>query len=115
METIGVWGGSLLMSSIGATLEQAGWQVVQVDPQAPDPVEQLHGLSPRAVLYDVAHAPIEFLLRLLGECPDLRLIGVDLDHDCMLVLSGRQPRLFTKEDILQVIQADAQENSYAGG
>jgi hypothetical protein len=104
MRTIVVCGDSLIMSSIGATLDRVG-QVVQLDADQPDAALRLRALSPEIVVFDLAHARADFALELLREYPALLLIGVDLDRDCMLVLSGRQPRLLTTDDLLKVIES----------
>ena len=106
MRTIVVYGDSLIMSSIGATCNRAG-QVIQLEADQPDAVQRLRALSPEIVVFDLAHARADFALELLREFPALLLIGIDLDRDCMLVLSGRQPRLLTTDDLLQVIESHA--------
>jgi len=106
MRTIVVYGDSLIMSSIGAALDRVG-QVVQLDADQPDTAQQLRTLAPEIVVFDLAHKRADFALELLLEYPALLLIGVDLGRDCMLVLSGRQPRLLTMDDLLQVIKSHA--------
>jgi hypothetical protein len=103
MRNIVLWGNSVVISSIGATLTRAGLRVVQLDPGQPDSAERLRAGCPRIVIFDRAFAPAEFAFRLLTENSDVLLIGIDLDRDSMLVLSGQQPRLLTTEDLLGLI------------
>ena len=57
------------------------------------------------ILFDLAAAQPEAAIPLLQEFPDLLLIGVDLANHQALVLSGEQPRLFTTDDFVKLIDA----------
>lgn len=97
-------GNSVLMSSLGATCRRAGFEVVTFDTNQADPADQLRHLSPDVILYDLAHPPADFVLKSLAQNPKRVLIGVDLDRDSMLVLSGLEERAVTTKDLLQVIE-----------
>jgi len=105
MQTVVLIGNSLLMSSIGASLQaSAGLQVLTVDAEVHDAAHRLGVLQPDVVLFDLGAAQPDFAVTLWKGQPDLLLIGVDLATNQALVLSGQRTRAYTTEDLLQVIQ-----------
>ena len=56
------------------------------------------------VLFDLAAAQPDTVISLLTELPDLLLIGVDLANHQALVLSGEQPKLFTTDDFVRLVE-----------
>jgi len=105
MQTVVLIGNSLLMSSIGASLQDcAGLQVLTVDAEVHDAAYRLGVLQPDVVLFDLGAAQRDFAMTLWKAQPDLLLIGVDLATNQALVLSGHRTRAYTTEDLLQVIQ-----------
>ena len=95
MRTVVLYGNSLVVSSIGASLQgRAELQVSCVDATLPD-----------VVIFDLAMAQPEFAMVLWKAQPRLLLIGVDLTTGQALVLSGQPSRLLTMDDLLQVIES----------
>ncbi len=106
MQTVALYGNSLVVSSIGASLQgRAGLQVLSVDATLPDATERLDALKPDVVVFDLAAAQPEFAIALWKARPRLLLIGVDLTTSQVLVLSGQPARLLTMDDLLQVIES----------
>jgi hypothetical protein len=103
-QTIVLCGDSVVMSSIGATCRRAGLEIMSLDTNQADPAEQLQRLAPGVILYDLAHPPADFVLKSLTQDPKRLLIGIDLDRDCMLVLSGKQERAVTTTDLVRMIE-----------
>jgi len=104
MQTIVLFGNSLLMSSIGASLQAcAGLQVLTVDAEVHDAADHVGTLRPDVVLFDLGAAQRDFAMTLWKAQPDLLLIGVDLATNEALVLSGHRTRAYMTEDLLQVI------------
>jgi len=105
MRTVALYGNSLVVSSIGASLQgRAGLQVFSIDATMPDAVSRLGALQPDVVIFDLAMAQPEFALALWKAQPRLLLIGVDLTTGQALVLSGQPSSLLTMDDLLQVIE-----------
>jgi DNA-binding NarL/FixJ family response regulator len=105
VQTVVVVGKSLLMSSIGASLQDcAGLQVLTVAAEVNDAAHRVGVLQPDVVLFDLGAAQPDFAVTLWKGQPDLLLIGVDLATNEALVLSGKRTRAYTTEDLLQVIQ-----------
>ena len=105
MRTVALYGNSLVVSSIGASLQgRAGLEIRCVDATLPDAASQLSALQPDVVIFDLAVAEPEFAIALWKAQPRLLLIGVDLTTGQALVLSGQSSRLLTPDDLLQVIE-----------
>jgi hypothetical protein len=110
MKTVVLFGSSLAVSSIGASLQgRAGLRVLAVDLDAsPAAVhgaaQHLAALRPDVVLFDLAAISSDFAIALWKEQPGTLLIGMDLLANQALVLSGHPARAHTTEDLLQVIQ-----------
>jgi len=103
--TVVLYGGNLVMATIGASLqEKPEFQVQQIEGLLPDIIDKLDAAPPDAILFDLAKAQPHFLIPLLRNHPKIMLIGVDLESNKMLVLSGEQSRLLTADDLVQVIE-----------
>src|SRR5512143_1895174 len=98
MRTVALYGNSLVISSIGASLQgRAGLEVKCVDATRPDAASQLTALQPDVVICDLAMAEPVFTIALWKARPRLLLIGVDLKTGQALVLSGQSSRLLTPD------------------
>jgi len=105
MQKVVLFGNSLVMSSIGASLQGcAGLQVMPVDAAMHNAAQRLGVLQPDIVIFDLATVRSDFAIALWKAQPDVLLIGVDLATKQALVLSGQPTRALTTEDLLQVIQ-----------
>ena len=109
--TVVLYGGNLVMSTIGASLEQKPeFRVQRIDGRLPGILDALEAALPDAVLFDLAAGQPDFAINLLRKHPTIMLIGVDLLDNKMLVLSGEQSRLLTADDLAQVMESgDAKE------
>lgn len=103
--TVVLYGGNLVMSTIGASLkEKPEFQVEEIKELLPDLLEKLEAAPPDAILFDLAQGEPHFAISLLRNHPRIMLIGIDLASNKMLVLSGKQSRLLTAEDLVQVMK-----------
>ncbi len=110
MRTVVLYGSSLALSSIGASLQTCvGLRVLAVDSEAPgaagahSAAQRLAALRPDVVLFDLASVRSDFAIELWKAQPGILLIGVDLLTGQALVLAGQSARAHTTEDLLQVI------------
>jgi hypothetical protein len=116
MKTIVLYGNSLVVSSIGASLQSCpDVQVLTVDATLPGADQRLSSLQPEIVVFDLAETRPELMIRLWKSQTHLSLIGVDLAESQALVLSGRPARILTLHDLLQVITSQADDNSILNG
>ena len=96
-------GDSVVLASVRASLEKCPrLQVVSVPASPATTAKELDVLSPAVVLLDLSMVTMEFAFALLREWPDLLLIGLDSGGDKLLVLSGRQARTLTTEDLIKL-------------
>ena len=115
VKTVVLFGRSLAVSSIGASLKGcAGLRVLAVEAGVPDAARRLAALRPDVVLFDLAAIPSDFAVALWKARPGTLLIGVDLLTDRALVLAGRTARAHTTEDLLDVFQRGKRGHGDAG-
>ncbi len=113
--TVALYGSNLVMSTIGASLqEKPEFQVQQIHGLLPDIIDKLDVPLPDVILFDLAAAQPHFAIPLLRNHPTIMLIGVDVKSNKMLVLLGEQSRLLTADDLVQVIEGGAAQMSSLG-
>ena len=106
--TVVLYGGNLVMSTIGTILqEKPEFQVQQIEEVLPDIIDKLEADPPDVILFNLAKAQPDFAIALLRNHPTIMLIGVDIESNKMLLLSGEQSRLLTTDDLVQAIQGGA--------
>ena len=107
---VALYGSNLVMSIIGASLqEMPEFQVQQIQGSLPDIIDKLEAPPPGVILFDLAEAQPRFAVPLLRDHPTIMLIGVDVRSNKMLVLFGEQSRLLTADDLVQVIEGGASQ------
>ena len=104
MPKVVLYGNSLALSGVGASLEaHPGLHVVRVD--ATDrSAEALHELEPDVVVFDLATAQPD-VVALWRRDPPVLPIGVDLLKHQVVVFSGKPSRALTTDDLLRVIES----------
>jgi hypothetical protein len=102
-------GESLLIESIEASLrDREGVEIVLLDNSQPSADQVLNKLSPDVILFDLTPSQLSRMFSFLGTHTDVVLIGLDLNRDLALFLSGEWRRLPTVADLMQVIEARIQ-------
>jgi len=105
--TVMLYGTNLVISSIVATLKSTPeLHVKQIEGSFPSNLNNLGGDPPDVILFDLVRGQPHFAISLLRNHPGIILIGIDLASNKMLVLSGKQSRLLTAEDLVQVMKGD---------
>ena len=113
--TVALYGSNLVMSTIGASLqEKQEFQVQQIQGLLPDFIDRLEAPPPDVILFDLAGTQPNFAVPLLRSHPTIMLIGVDVKNNKMLVLFGEQSRLLTADDLVQVIEGGVSQVSLLG-
>ena len=101
---VALYGTNLVMSTIGASLQQKPeFQVQEIKGLFSDIMDKLDAAPPDVILFDVASAQPDFAIPLLRKHPTILLIEVDLTNNKMLLLSSEQSRLMTTDDLAQII------------
>jgi hypothetical protein len=105
MRTVALFTNSLVVSSIGASLEgRAGLQVVRVDPALPGAMRRLSRLRPDIAIVDLSTAQSDLSISLVRQNPGLMVIGVGPSSKELLVLSGHTTGVLTTDDLVQLIE-----------
>ena len=112
IRTVVLYGSDLVVSTVGENLRgRQEFQIFQIDPLLPDALQRLDAARPDVVLFDLAGAQLDFPIAALRKNPGLLLIGVDVGSDKMLVMSGKESRLLTTEDLVRMMET-GKSNSY---
>jgi hypothetical protein len=105
MKKVVLYGKSLLISSIGASLEGCpNLEVLPIDPCGPDVQQQMGEIQPYAVIFDLAATQPGFSIALWKTQPDLLLIGLDLKTGQAQVLSSQSAEVLTTADLIRLLQ-----------
>jgi hypothetical protein len=98
-----VYGNSLVVEGVGASLRRAGgFDVFSVDPPLPGPPE-LEDMAPDLVLFDVEGQHPEPVLALLESLPDLLVLGLSPDGNVARLWSGRRYHDLTTGDLAALL------------
>ncbi len=109
VRVLALCGESLLIDGIEASLQgREGVEVVLLDTSQPDAVQALDRLSPDIIVFDLTPSQLNCVFSFLRTHTDIILIGLDLDRDLALFLSGEWRMLPTVADLMQVIEARIQ-------
>jgi len=110
MRKVLLYGNSLIVSTIAASLQECGdLELVRVaaDPDHPaglaEAAAQLGAFEPVTIVFDRATARPDFAMALLDGHPQVLLIGVDPATHQALVWSGRQAAAVVSADLVEVI------------
>ena len=96
-----LYGNSLIVGSIGASLKQS--PQFEVIPILPAQQNELEALEPNAVLFDLEAARPEVAFAMLEKRSDMTLIGVSPDSNLVKVWSWRQLRELSTQDLMEVM------------
>lgn len=103
---VALLGRSLILASVGKRLEaNHHLHVVTLDGPAPEPV--LAALDPDVVLVDLDAMDTVDAVALADDRPDTLLVGLEASGARLLVLTGRQARMLTTEDLVLLIERRA--------
>ena len=99
-------GNSLLVSGLQASLEgDPGLEIQQIEPQEESIHARVKLWKPDILIIEKALLREKVSLSILNDFPNVRIIGVDLDENRLLVLYGLASEHPSMEELLQVIAA----------
>ena len=102
-------GESLLIEGIEASLrDREGVEIVHLNTSQPTAVQALDTLSPDIIVFDLTPSQLSNVFTFLRTHTNAVLIGLDLDRDQALFLSGEWCMLPSVADLMQVIEARIQ-------
>ena len=109
MRVLALCGESVLIEGIEASLKgREGVEIVMLDTSLPGAVQVLDKLSPDIIVFDLTPNQLNCVFSYLRTHSDVLLIGLDIDSDTALFLSGEWRMLATVADLMQVIEASNQ-------
>ena len=109
VRVLALCGESLLMEGIEASLRgREGVKIVLIDASRPDALKVLNKLTPDIIVFDLIPSQMICVFAVLRTHTDVVLIGLDIDSDLALVLSGEWRRLPSVADLMQVVEAQIQ-------
>lgn len=99
-----IYGSSLVLEGVGASLERAGrFEVARVHPPLPGP-QQLEAMAPDVVLFDVEGQHPDPVLALLESLPDLLVLGLSPDGNVARLWSGQRYRDLSTSDLAALLE-----------
>ena len=99
-------GKSLLISGLQASLQTApGIELQLVDARPEHIRERIAAWQPEVMILEAGLLRSAFSISLLQDFPWLKLIGIEIEDNRLLVFSGTSSLEPTPEDLLQVINA----------
>jgi hypothetical protein len=103
VRTVLLYGNSLVISSIGATLDgQPGLHLLRMAAGPQDLASRLP-TPPDIVIFDLVATPLDIVLPLVQGQPAPLLVGLDMASDRTLVVSGGQRSVHSQKDLLRLI------------
>jgi len=109
VRVLALCGNSVLIEGIKASLrDREGVEIVLLDTYQPGAVQVLDKLSPDIIVFDLTPSQLSYIFAFLRTHTDVVLIGLDIDCDLALFLSGEWRRLASVADLMQAIEARIQ-------
>ncbi len=98
-------GYSLFISSVRACLESApGLVLQQVDPQPDHIQKRILAWRPDVLILETKLLQSAYSISLLHDFPHMKLIGLDIEDNRLVVFTGQATCEPTSRDLLQVIE-----------
>jgi DNA-binding NarL/FixJ family response regulator len=109
VRVLALCGESLLIEGIKASLqERERVEIALLDTTRPDTIQVLDKLSPDIILFDLTPSQLSSVFTFLRTHTDVVLIGLEIDSDLALFLSGEWRMVTTVDDLMQLIEASIQ-------
>ena len=109
VRVLALCGESLLIEGIEASLQdREGVEIVLLDTSRSGAVQILDELNPDIILFDLTPSQLNCVFTYLRTRTDVVLIGLDIDRDLALFLSGEWRRLPTVAELMQAIETRIQ-------
>jgi hypothetical protein len=106
MRRVLLCGNSLFISGLRASLSgEAGLELQSVDTQPEHIRERIAAWQPQVLLLEAGLLKSSFSMMLLQDFPALKLIGLEIEDNRLVVFSGSLSVEPTPEELLQVIYA----------
>lgn len=109
VRVIALCGDSVFIEGIEASLrDYAGVEIVRIDPARAGAVRKFDKHNPDIIVFDLTLRQLSSVFNLLRTYTDVLLIGLDIQCDQALFLSGEWRMLPTVADLMQWIETQIQ-------
>ncbi len=109
VRVLALCGESMLIEGIEASLQgREGVEIVLLDTGGDGTLEALDKLNPDIIVFDLTPTQLNCVFNFLRTHTDIALIGLDVNCDMALFLSGEWRMLPTVADLIQVIETRIQ-------
>lgn len=109
VRVLALCGESLLIEALEVSLQgHKGVEIVLLDTSHPGAEQALDKLSPDIIIFDLTSSQLSCVFTFLRTHKDVVLIGLEIDSDLALFLSGEWRLLPTVADLMQVIESRIQ-------
>jgi len=102
-----LYGNSLILESIGASLRRCSQFEVTTMASPLQKMQKLNTVNPDILLFDLETIHTEAVFSKLKTNPNLLLIGISPDINLIKIWSGRQVRELSTQDLLELIKREA--------
>ena len=100
-----LYGNSVILGSLGASLEKAGrFEIIHLSPPLPRR-PRLEALAPDVILFDSGQGQPDAAFALLRDHPDLVVLGISPDGNVVQSWSGCQYHELSSADLTALIEA----------
>jgi len=104
-----LYGNSLIIGSIGASLRRLSqFEVTALVPPL-QKMQDLDSLKPDVIIFDLETTHSEAVFSMLKTHPGLLLVGISPDINLVKIWSGRQLRELSTQSLLELITSEAND------
>jgi hypothetical protein len=104
-----LYGSSLILGAIGASLRRCSQFEVTTLAPTPQEMQDFDSLNPDIILFDLETTHSEAVFLKLKTHPTLLLIGISPDINLVKIWSGRQVRELSTQSLLELIKSEAND------
>jgi len=101
-----LYGNSLILGSIGASLRRLSQFEVTAFAPPMQEMQDLHSLTPDIILFDLETTHSEPVFSMLKTHPRLLLVGISPDINLVKIWSGRQVRELSTQSLFELIKSE---------
>jgi hypothetical protein len=100
-----IYGNSLFIAGVAAQLDAVPDLLIErIDTSGLQTSEDLRPGCPQVLIIDLATTHADFVLHCLMDCPNLMLVGLDLQNSRVVLLNSQFFPVTTLHDLTQVLQ-----------
>lgn len=100
-----LYGSSLFIAGLNASLSTIpGLEIERVEVHEGNDLERVRAAKPEVIVLEMGVTSKNLSLSLLQKFPGVRLIGLNLESDMLMILSVQEQKALAAEDLVKVIK-----------